>query len=120
MHKAAGIIRDRVDHIATLLTLEQGKPIAEARGEVLSAAGLFDYFAEQGKRIEGRALQRPLGQRAMVTKHPVGPVAGFSQWNFPVNLMVKKNAPALAAGCVVTAKAPRETTGATRHQAESQ
>src|SRR3546814_18377949 len=62
MHKAAGIIRDRVDHIATLLTLEQGKPIAEARGEVLSAAGLFDYFAEQGKRIEGRALQRPLGQ----------------------------------------------------------
>ena len=113
MHKAAGIIRERVEHIATLLTLEQGKPIAEARGEVLSAAGLFDYFAEQGKRIEGRVLQRPLGQRAMVTKHPVGPVAGFSPWNFPVNLMVKKIAPALAAGCVVIAKAPEETPGCT-------
>ena len=113
MHKAAGIIRERVEHIATLLTLEQGKPIAEARGEVLSAAGLFDYFAEQGKRIEGRVLQRPAGQRAMVTKHPVGPVAGFSPWNFPVNLMVKKIAPALAAGCVVIAKAPEETPGCT-------
>src|SRR3546814_14858670 len=100
MHKAAGIIRDRVDHIATLLTLEQGKPIAEARGEVLSAAGLFDYFAEQGKRIEGRALQRPLRQRAMVTKHPVGPVAGFSPGNFPVNLRVKKIQPPLRAGSV--------------------
>lgn len=113
MHKAAGIIRERVEHIATLMTLEQGKPIGEARGEVLSAAGLFDYFAEQGKRIEGRVLQRPLGQRAMVTKHPVGPVAGFSPWNFPVNLMVKKIAPALAAGCVVIAKAPEETPGCT-------
>jgi succinate-semialdehyde dehydrogenase/glutarate-semialdehyde dehydrogenase len=113
MHKAAGIIRERVEHIATLLTLEQGKPIAEARGEVLSAAGLFAYFAEQGKRIEGRVLQRPAGQRAMVTKHPVGPVAGFSPWNFPVNLMVKKIAPALAAGCVVIAKAPEETPGCT-------
>ena len=113
MRKAAGLIRERVDHIATLLTLEQGKPIAEARGEVLSAAGLFDYFAEAGKRIEGRVLQRPLGQRAMVTKHPVGPVAGFSPWNFPVNLMVKKIAPALAAGCVVIAKAPEETPGCT-------
>jgi succinate-semialdehyde dehydrogenase/glutarate-semialdehyde dehydrogenase len=113
MHKVAGVIRERVEHIATLLTLEQGKPIAEARGEVLSAAGLFDYFAEQSKRIEGRVLQRPVGQRAMVTKHPVGPVAGFSPWNFPVNLMVKKIAPALAAGCVVIAKAPEETPGCT-------
>src|SRR3546814_10558891 len=58
-------------------------------------------------------LQRPLGQRAMVTRHPVGPVAGFSPWNFPVNLMVKKIAPALAAGCVVIAKAPEETPGCT-------
>ncbi|MDZ3830418.1 MAG: NAD-dependent succinate-semialdehyde dehydrogenase [Sphingopyxis sp.] len=113
MRKAAGLIRERVEHIATLLTLEQGKPIAEARGEVLSAAGLFEYFAEQGKRIEGRVLQRPAGQRAMVLRQAVGPVAGFSPWNFPVNLMVKKIAPALAAGCVVIAKAPEETPGCT-------
>lgn len=113
MHKVAGLIRERVDHIATLLTLEQGKPIAQARGEVLSAAGLFDYFAEQGKRIEGRVVQRPAGERAMVLKQPVGPVAAFSPWNFPVNLMAKKVAPALAAGCVVIAKAPEETPGCT-------
>lgn len=113
MHRAAQLIRERVDHIATLLTLEQGKPIAQARGEVLSAAGLFDYFAEQGKRIEGRVVQRPAGERAMVLKQPVGPVAAFSPWNFPVNLMAKKIAPALAAGCVVIAKAPEETPGCT-------
>src|SRR3546814_13032822 len=109
MHKAAGIIRERVDHIATLLTLEQGKPIAEARGEVLSAAGLFDYFAEAGKRIDGRVLQRPAGQRAMVTKHPDGPVAGFSPWNFPVNLMVQKIGPSTAPASGVIRTAQDET-----------
>ena len=113
MRKAAGLIRERVDHIATLLTLEQGKPIAEARGEVLSASSLLEYFAEEGKRVAGRIVQRPAGQRAMVLKQPVGPVAAFSPWNFPVNLMVKKIAPALAAGCVVIAKAPEETPGCT-------
>lgn len=113
MHRAAGLIRDRVEHIATILTMEQGKPIAEARGEVLSAAGLFDYFAEQGKRIDGRIVPRPIGQRAMVLRQSVGPVAGFSPWNFPVNLMVKKIAPALAAGCVVIAKAPEEAPAST-------
>jgi len=113
MRKAAGLIRERADHIATLLTLEQGKPIAEARGEVLSASSLLEYFAEEGKRIDGRVAQRPAGQRALVLKQPVGPVAAFSPWNFPVNLMVKKIAPALAAGCVVIAKAPEETPGCT-------
>ncbi|MBU0864462.1 MAG: NAD-dependent succinate-semialdehyde dehydrogenase [Alphaproteobacteria bacterium] len=113
MRKAAGLIRERADHIATLLTLEQGKPIAEARGEVLSASSLLEYFAEEGKRIAGRIAPRPAGQRAMVLRQPVGPVAAFSPWNFPVNLMVKKIAPALAAGCVVIAKAPEETPGCT-------
>lgn len=113
MHKVAAIIRERIEPIATLLTLEQGKPIGEARGEVASAAGLFDYFAEEGKRIYGRVLQRPAGQRTMVLKQAVGPTAAFSPWNFPVNLMAKKIAPALAAGCVVIAKAPEETPGCT-------
>lgn len=113
MRKAAGLIRERADQIATLLTLEQGKPIAEARGEVLSASSLLEYFAEEGRRIEGRVAPRPAGQRAMVLRQPVGPVAAFSPWNFPVNLMVKKIAPALAAGCVVIAKAPEETPGCT-------
>lgn len=113
LHKVASTIRERIEPIATLLTLEQGKPIAEARGEVASAAGLFDYFAEEGKRIYGRVLQRPAGQRTMVLKQPVGPTAAFSPWNFPVNLMAKKIAPALAAGCVVIAKAPEEAPGCT-------
>ena len=73
MRKAAGLIRERVEHIATLLTLEQGKPIAEARGEVLSASSLLEYFAEEGKRITGRVAPRPAGQRAMVRRQPVGP-----------------------------------------------
>src|SRR5690606_11330881 len=113
MHRAAQIIRERIEPIARLLPLEQGKPIAEARGEVASAAGLLAYFAEEGKRVTGRVLPRPAGQRAMVLKQPVGPAAGFSPWNFPVNLMVKKIAPALAAGCTVIAKAPEETPGCT-------
>ncbi|HEY6869446.1 MAG TPA: NAD-dependent succinate-semialdehyde dehydrogenase, partial [Novosphingobium sp.] len=93
--------------------MEQGRPIDHARFEVGAAAGLLDYFAEQGKRIDGRVVQRPSGQRAMVLRQPVGPVAAFSPWNFPVNLMAQKVAPALAAGCVVIAKPPEEAPAST-------
>lgn len=113
MHKAAALMRERIEPIATALTLEQGKPLDHARGEVLSSAALFDYFAEQGKRIDGRVVQRPSGQRAMVLHQPVGPVAAFSPWNFPINLMSQKIAPALAAGCVVIAKPPEEAPAST-------
>ena len=113
LHKAAALIRERAETIATLLTLEQGKVIAEARAEVLSSAQMFDWCAEEASRIYGRVLVRPTGQRAMVTKQPVGPVAAFSPWNFPVYLMAKKLAPALAVGCSVIAKPPEETPGCT-------
>ncbi|APG61900.1 NAD-dependent succinate-semialdehyde dehydrogenase [Sphingorhabdus lutea] len=113
LHKVADLIRERTDHIAALLTMEQGKPIAEAKGEVASCAGTFDYFAEEAKRIYGRVLMRPTGQRAMVLKQPVGPVAAFSPWNFPVSLMSKKMAAALAAGCSIIAKPPEETPAST-------
>ncbi len=113
LHKAADLIRARTEHIATLLTLEQGKPIGEARGEVISSAAMFDYFGEEAKRSYGRVLVRPSGQRAMVIKQPVGPVASFTPWNFPVYLMSKKLAAALAAGCSVIAKPPEETPGCT-------
>ena len=113
LRKAASLLRERADSIATTLTLEQGKPIAEARGEVLSSAAMFDWYAEEAKRNYGRVLVRPAGQRAIVVKQPVGPVAAFSPWNFPVDLMVKKLAPALAAGCSVIAKPPEETPGCT-------
>lgn len=109
LHKVAGLIRERAEDIAVLLTTEQGKPLAEARTEVLSCAAQFDYFAEEAKRSYGRVLVRPTGQRALVLKQPVGPVAAFSPWNFPVNLMCKKMAAALAAGCSIIAKPPEET-----------
>ncbi len=113
LHKVAGLIRDRAETIAVLLTTEQGKPLAEARTEVLSCAAQFDYFAEEAKRSYGRVLVRPTGQRALVLKQPVGPVAAFSPWNFPVNLMCKKMAAALAAGCSIIAKPPEETPACT-------
>ena len=113
LHKVAGLIRERGEDIATLLTMEQGKPLAEARTEVLSCATQFDYFAEEAKRSYGRVLVRPTGQRALVLKQPIGPVAAFSPWNFPVNLMCKKMAAALAAGCSIIAKPPEETPACT-------
>jgi succinate-semialdehyde dehydrogenase/glutarate-semialdehyde dehydrogenase len=113
LRKAATLLRDRTEAIATLLTLEQGKPIAEARAEVSSSAALFDYCAEEAKRAYGRVLVRPTGQRSIVIKQPVGPVASFTPWNFPIYLMAKKLSSALAAGCSVIAKPPEETPGCT-------
>ncbi len=113
LHKVASLIRERTEHIATLLTTEQGKPLVEARGEVASSAALFDYYAEEAKRAYGRVLVRPTGQRSMVIKQPVGPTATFTPWNFPVYLMAKKLSAALAAGCSVIAKPPEETPGCT-------
>ncbi len=113
LRKAAALMRERAEAIATLLTMEQGKPIAEARGEVISSAAQFDYFAEEAKRVYGRVLVRPTGQRALIIKQPVGPVVTFSPWNFPVYLLAKKLAAALAAGCSVIAKPPEETPACT-------
>lgn len=105
---AANLLRERADVIATLLTTEQGKPLAEARGEVIGAATFFDFYAEEAKRAYGRVLVRPAGQRAIVLKQPVGPVAVFTPWNFPLYMLAKKLAPALAAGCSVIAKPAEE------------
>ncbi len=113
LNKAAALLRERADGIARILTMEQGKPLAEARGEVMSSASLFEWCAAEASRIYGRVLVRPTGQRALVTKQPVGPVAAFSPWNFPVYLMAKKLGPALATGCSVIAKPPEETPGCT-------
>lgn len=113
LRKAASLMRERAEVIAHTLTLEQGKPIGEARGEVMGSAAMFDWYAEEAKRNYGRVLVRPAGQRSIVIKQPVGPVAAFSPWNFPVYLMAKKLAPALAAGCSVIAKPPEETPGCT-------
>ena len=113
LHKVADLIRERADSIAVLLTMEQGKPLDQARGEIIGAASMFDFYAEEAKRAYGRVLVRPTGQRAMVLKQPVGPTAIFTPWNFPVYLLAKKLAPALAAGCSVIAKPAEETPGST-------
>lgn len=113
LHKAAALLKERADHIGRLLTQEQGKPLAEAKGEVLGAASMFDWYAEEIKRDYGRLLVRPTGQRSMVIHQPVGVVATFTPWNFPIYLLAKKVAAALAAGCTVISKPPEETPGST-------
>ena len=113
LHKTASLLRERADAIGALLTREQGKPIAEARAEVIGAAQMFDWYAAEALRAYGRVLVRPAGSRSVVLKQPVGPVAAFSPWNFPVYLLAKKLAPALAAGCSIIAKPPEETPAST-------
>ncbi|MCT1639967.1 NAD-dependent succinate-semialdehyde dehydrogenase [Dietzia cinnamea] len=111
MRAAAQLVRDRVEAIARNLTLEQGKPLREARGEILAAADIIDWFAEEGFRVYGRLVphRTDITIRQMVVKDPVGPVAAFTPWNFPVNQVVRKIAAGLAAGCSLIVKAPEET-----------
>ena len=110
LRKAAEIIRSRVDLIAGLMTLEQGKPLAEAKGETLGAADSIDWYAEEGRRAYGRIIPaRAQGVYQFVFKEPVGVVAAFTPWNFPLNQVVKKVAAAFAAGCTVIIKGPEET-----------
>jgi len=110
LRKAADIIRSRAVKIATLMTLEQGKPIAEAKGETLGAADSIDWYAEEGRRAYGRIIpSRAQGVYQFVFKEPVGVVAAFTPWNFPLNQVVKKIAAAFAAGCTAIVKGPEET-----------
>jgi len=110
MRKAADLMRERADRIAMLLTLEQGKPLAEARVEIHAAADTIDWFAEEARRTYGRLVPaRGEGVMQLVVKEPVGPVAAFTPWNFPVTQTVRKMAAALAAGCSIIVKAPEET-----------
>ncbi len=113
LKKAAALLRDRSAAIGALMTQEQGKPIAEAKAEVIGAASMFDWYADEIKRDYGRLLVRPTGQRSMVIHQPVGVVATFTPWNFPIYLLAKKVAAALAAGCTVISKPPEETPGCT-------
>ncbi|MFN3295527.1 NAD-dependent succinate-semialdehyde dehydrogenase [Caldimonas sp.] len=111
MRRAAALIRERANEIAPLITQEQGKPLAEAKAETLAAADLTEWFADEGLRVYGRIVpsrSRP-ELRQMVLKDPVGPVAAFTPWNFPINQVVRKVGPALAAGCSMLVKAAEET-----------
>lgn len=109
LHKAADLMRERAPVIGRLLTAEQGKPLAQAIGEVTASAAHFDIMAEEAKRCYGRVLVRPAGQNSFVKYQPVGPVAAFSPWNFPVFTPIRKLAPAIAAGCSIILKPAEET-----------
>ena len=110
MRKAADIFRSRIDEIAAVLTLEQGKPLAEAKGEAMAGADVIDWFAEEARRAYGRVIPaRGEGIYQIVVKEPVGPVAAFTPWNFPINQAVRKISAAVATGCSVIIKGPEET-----------
>jgi succinate-semialdehyde dehydrogenase/glutarate-semialdehyde dehydrogenase len=110
MRKAANLLRERADAIAPLMTMEQGKTVAEAKAEVLAGADTIDWFAEEARRAYGRVIPaRAEGVYQLVIKEPVGPVAAFTPWNFPINQIVRKLSAALAAGCSIIVKAPEET-----------
>jgi succinate-semialdehyde dehydrogenase/glutarate-semialdehyde dehydrogenase len=110
MRKAADLMRERAGEIARLMTLEQGKPLAEAKMETMAAADVIDWFAEEARRAYGRVIPaRAEGVYQLVLKEPVGVVAAFTPWNFPINQAVRKISAGLAAGCSVILKGPEET-----------
>jgi succinate-semialdehyde dehydrogenase / glutarate-semialdehyde dehydrogenase len=98
------------DDLAAIMTAEQGKPLAEAKGEIVYAASFLEWFAEEGKRIYGDVMQHPQGdKRIVVLKQPVGVCAAITPWNFPAAMITRKAGPALAAGCVMVLKPATQT-----------
>nr|WP_196108294.1 MULTISPECIES: NAD-dependent succinate-semialdehyde dehydrogenase [unclassified Ochrobactrum] len=113
LRKAADIFRARGESVARLLTIEQGKPLAEARSEAAAASDLIDWFAEEARRSYGRIVPpRFANVMQSEVKEPVGPVAAFTPWNFPINQSVRKISAALAAGCSIILKAAEDTPAA--------
>ncbi|MBM3537091.1 MAG: NAD-dependent succinate-semialdehyde dehydrogenase [Alphaproteobacteria bacterium] len=113
LRKAAELLRERREAIAIGLTMDQGKPIAEARIEVAAAPDHIDWYAEEGRRTYGRIIPgRADNIMQFAKREPIGPVAAFTPWNFPMNQAVRKVAAALAAGCSIILKGPEETPSA--------
>ena len=110
LRKAFDLVRERTDELALLMTLEMGKPLAEARGEVAYGGEFLRWFSEEAVRISGRYGGNPEGTgRMVVSQRPVGPSYFITPWNFPLAMATRKIAPALAAGCTVVVK-PAELT----------
>ncbi len=110
LRRVSELLLDHIDDLSSLLTAEQGKPLAESRAEVASAASYFDFFAEEARRINGELIASPRADsRIMVTHKPIGVVAAITPWNFPVSMVARKLAPALAAGCTIVLKPAPQT-----------
>jgi succinate-semialdehyde dehydrogenase / glutarate-semialdehyde dehydrogenase len=107
--KAAALIRERVDDMAIAMTLEQGKPIEQARLEILRGCDIIEWDATEGLRLYGRVIPSEPGLRHTVLRQPIGPVAAFSPWNFPMSSPARKVAGALSSGCSIILKASEET-----------
>ena len=112
LNKAAQLIRERIEPIGRILTMEQGKTLPEAKAEVVVSAEILEWYAGECMRSYGRIIPgRTANSRGMVLKEPIGPVAAFTPWNFPAYTPMRKMAAALAAGCSVIIKASEETPG---------
>ena len=108
LKKAAALLRERNEQIARIATMEEGKTLPEARIEGHVVANLFEFYGEECRRTYGRVLVRPTGHRSMVIKQPVGPVAAFAPWNFPLGNPGRKLGAPIAAGCSVILKPAEE------------
>ncbi|MFC7397735.1 NAD-dependent succinate-semialdehyde dehydrogenase [Chelatococcus sp. GCM10030263] len=110
MRRAAELLRERVETIARVMTLEQGKPLAEAKAELMMSADVIDWCAEEARRTYGRLIPaRMPGVQQLAIKEPIGPVAAFTPWNFPVSQVARKIGAGLAAGCSFVIKAAEDT-----------
>jgi succinate-semialdehyde dehydrogenase / glutarate-semialdehyde dehydrogenase len=110
LHRMAAAMHARCDALAELMTREQGKPLAEARGEVAYAASFIEWAAEEGKRLHGEVVPAPSAQkRILVLRRPVGVTAAITPWNFPAAMIARKLGPALAVGCTMVVKPARQT-----------
>lgn len=110
LSRLAQLILDHSEDLAAVLTAEQGKPLAESRAEVASAAGYFSFFAEEASRVNGELIASPRADSRILVHHkPIGVVAAITPWNFPVSMVARKLAPALAAGCTVVLKPAPQT-----------
>lgn len=117
--RAARIMQDRIDQIAYSNTLEVGKPIGQSRFEVARGGDIMDWDAGEGQRMYGRVIPGTTGLRNTVLRQPIGTVAGFSTWNFPISTAVRKISAALSAGCSLILKAPEETPAGAFHIAKA-
>ena len=106
---AARLIRERAEAIAVAITMEQGKPLAQARAEIGAACDVIEWEANEGRRLYGRIIPSEPGMRHMVSRQPIGVVAAFTPWNFPISSPARKVAGSLSAGCSVILKAAEET-----------